>query len=474
MSFSTVNRNKRARFGWVMYDWANSVYNLVITTAIFPIYFHATAEQVAVRTEVVDGASNAVVNFMGMEIKSISLMSLALSFSYILIAIASPLLGAIADYGGNKKKYMIAFCGIGSLGCSMMYFFEPSTFHLGFWLFAVAAFGYAGGNIFNDAFLPEIAEPKDFDKLSARGYSMGYIGSVLLLMFNLTLIMFPQWYFDVDSRYEEILAKGSGIDAETAMKMAKDSFAGIASRISFLTVGIWWFGFAQITFWSLKDVKPDYQPKNLIRKGVVELKGVLRQLNTLPLLKRYMLAFFFFNMGIQTVVYMASSFGTVELGMSSSELIISVLLIQFLGIAGAYALAWVSRKLGNFKALMIGIVIWMGVCIGAFFVEDANGFYVLAFFVGMVMGGMQALSRSTYSKLIPETRDTASFFSFFAIIDKIAIVFGTLTFGLVSNAIGTRYTLISLVAFFIIGILLLNNLSKDAPPLAGTEMKEKK
>lgn len=457
------NNNKKARWGWAMFDWANSVYSLVITTAIFPIYFHALAKTNAVRIDTdVSGVENAYVNFMGMEIKSISLLSLGVAIAYVIIAILSPILGSIADYSGNKKKYMMAFTGLGSLSCGLMYFFEPSTFFLGFWLFILAAIGYAGGAIFNDAFLPEITTPDKYDRMSARGYALGYIGSVVLLIFNLIMIMMPQFFFDVAGKQAELLAASPGLDPELALTQAAESFTGIASRISFLTVGIWWFGFSMITFYTLKDVKPAHKPKNPVREGIKELRQVLGRLSGLRLMKRYLLAFFFFDMGLQTVMYMASSFGAVELQMSSAELIISVLVIQVVAIAGAYLFAALSKKLGNFKALMYGVGVWIGVCIAAYFVTDAYGFYALGFAVGMIMGGMQALSRATYSKLIPtDSKDTASFFSFFSIVDKIAIVLGTTTFGILSNFIGTKNTIMSLIIFFLIGAYLIWDLSRS-------------
>lgn len=463
MSETHVNRNKRAVFGWTMYDWANSVYSLVITTAIFPLYFNAisASKEVALRIETdATGVENAIVPFMGFELKSISLLSIAIAIAYIIISLISPLLGAIADYSGNKKKFMMFFCGMGSIACGMMFFFESSTYYLGFWLFVIAAIGYAGGTIFNDAFLPEIAKPEEYDRVSARGFAMGYIGSVILLIFNLTMIMMPGLFFDVEGKAASLLADNPSLTKDLALQAAGDSFVPLASRISFLTVGIWWFGFALITFASLKDVKPGLQPGNYLAQGFRELGIVRRKLKDLKWLKRFLLAFFFYNMGLQTVMYLASSFGQVELKMGQSELIISVLLIQLVAVPGSFLFAYMSGKFGNYRALMIGVGIWIGICVGAYFVADANGFYVLGAVVGLVMGGMQALSRSTYSKLVPAGTDNASFFSFYSITDKISVVIGTFTFGVVSQTMGTRNSVIALTVFFALGGYLLYQISK--------------
>ena len=230
------NRNARAVFGWTMYDWANSVYSLTITTAVFPLYFHAMARQVAVNKTEIAAAEiagtrvpEAIVSFAGFEMKSIGMLSMAIAIAYIIISLVSPILGSIADYSGKKKRFMMFFCAMGSLACSSMYFFDNDHFYLGFWLFVIAAIGYAGGNIFNDAFLPEIVEEDQYDKVSARGYSMGYIGSVILLLFNLAMVMKPDLFFSTEGQ------------TEGDLKM-------LASKISFLSVGIWWLGFAMVTF----------------------------------------------------------------------------------------------------------------------------------------------------------------------------------------------------------------------------------
>lgn len=442
-----------------MFDWANSVYSLVISTAIFPIYFHAIARVVAHSGE----GEEAIVTFMGMNLKSVSLLSLGVSLAYVVISILTPLLGAIADYGGHKKKFMMFFTFLGSGSCAALYFFDSDNFYLGFWLFILAAIGFAGGLIFNDAFLPEVAERKDYDRLSATGYALGYIGSVLLLVFNLTMVMMPGWYFDVDGEYAKILAATPDMSPEAAMEAAKGAFSGLASRLAFLSVGIWWLGFSMITYLSLKDTKPAYKPKNYLSSGFRELRKVLTQLKGMRNVKRFLFAFFAFDMGIQTVIYMASSYGSEELKMETAQLIIAILIIQVIAIAGAFLFAALSKRFGNFSALLVGIIIWTMICFIAYFVTDATGFYIMGALVGLVLGGVQSLARATYTKLLPETQDTASFFSFLAITDKVAIVVGTLAFGLLSQWIGIKPAILFLVAFFALGAYLILKIKKEKP-----------
>jgi UMF1 family MFS transporter len=447
-----VNRTKGARIAWAMYDWANSAYSLVITTAIFPIYFHAMARQHPEAR--ITANDEAMVPFLGIHFKSITMLSIAFAIAYSVIAVVSPLLSGIADYSGNKKKFMMFFCLMGSVSCSLMYFFEADTFYLGWWLFILAAIGFAGGLIFNDAFLPEVAEPKDYDRTSALGYSLGYIGSVLLLLFNLTMVLAPGLYFDVEGYKAAQLALG--LDDAAATSATEGHFSAMAARVSCLSVGIWWLVFAQITFFKLKDVKPAYKPKNYVLEGFREMKKVMGSLKHLPALKQYLFAYFCFNMALQTVMLMASSYGSEELHLETTSLIITVLVIQLIAVPGAFLFAASSKRFGNFKTLLGGILIWVAICICAFlFVNDKYSFYALGGVVGLVMGGMQSLARSTYSKLVPKTTDTASYFSFYQITDKIAIIFGTFTFGMVSQFIGTRYSILALVFFFALGAVML-------------------
>lgn len=412
---------------WCFYDWANSVYSLVITSTIFPIYYSAVATN--------PDTKSSIVNFLGFSLESSVLFSYAVSAAFLIIAVLSPILTSIADYSGRKKLFMQLFCYLGSLSCVGLYFFTRDTFTLSVILFVLASIGFSGSIVFYNAYLPEIATEDQFDKLSARGFSMGYIGSVLLLIFNLAMILKPEWF---------------GIAADNK---------SLPPRIAFLTTGLWWFGFAQYSFYHLPGNLYNRKPQgSWILNGFKELQKVLSQVKQLPMLKRFLLAFFFYNMGVQTVMYVATIFGIEELHLEDSALILTILIIQLVAIAGAYAFAFLSGKYGNIRALIVAVVIWIGICVGAYFIRGEMDFYVLAAVVGTVMGGVQSLSRSTYSKLIPaHTIDHASFFSFYDVTEKISIVLGTLAYGLVAQLTGSmRNSILALIIFFVLGLILLS------------------
>ncbi len=429
--------NKKIIRAWTMYDWANSAYSLVITSALFPIYFHA----------ITTTDNNNMVKFMGRTYNSDSLQTYAISFAFLLIAAISPILSSIADYSGRKKRFMYFFSTLGAISCAALFFFDSlDTLWIGVLGSILAAIGYAGSIVFYNAFLPEIAEIKDQDKVSARGFAMGYIGSSLLLIFSLTMILFPQWYGNIES--------------------------GTATRLAFLLVGLWWFGFAQYTFHYLPHNVYDQKPRGrYIFNGYLELKKVWFELRHSKRLKTFLLSFFFYNMGVQTVMYVATLFGDGELHLPSSILIAIILIIQFVAIGGAFLFSSLSKRFGNIYSISISLIIWVGICIGAYFcdkrfgVDEQTMFMILAAVVGLVMGGIQSLSRSTYSKLLPETKDHASYFSFYDVCDKLGTVLGTFAFGYINEISGSmRNSIIVLAVFFIIGLILLLRMRKEKSP----------
>ncbi len=431
-----------------MYDWANSAYSLVIVSAIFPIYFE----------KVTSAGGSEMVSFLGMQFVNSALFSYLISFAFLIIAIVSPMLSGIADYGGYKKRFMQMFCYLGSISCAALFFFQSVDDLLyGAIFFVLASVGFAGSIVFYNSFLPEIAEPKDHDRISARGFAMGYIGSSLLLIFNLLMIMMPQLFFDVSGYAQELVSLNPELSLETANEQATSHYAGFSTKISFVLVGVWWAGFAQITFAALPtNIHNRKSEGNIFLKGYRELMKVWEQLNDTPRLKIYLAAFFFSSMGVQTVMYVATLFGVKELSMETSELIITLLLIQFVAIGGAFLFSWLSSKFGNVRALIIANVVWICICIGAYFVTETNSFYMLAFVVGMVMGGIQSLSRSTYSKLLPKTTDHASYFSFYDVCERVGVVLGTLMYGMIEESTGSmRNSVIALVSFFVVGVILL-------------------
>jgi UMF1 family MFS transporter len=419
--------NKKVQRAWVMYDWANSVYSLVITSTIFPVYYNSV-------TKGVDGSDT--VSFFGWEVINTVLYSYSISFSFLVIALLAPLLSGIADASGNKLNFMKFFVYLGSLSCISLFFFTGENLEFGIICSVIASVGFSGSIVFYNSYLPEIAKEEEFDMLSAKGFAFGYIGSVILLIFNLLMIQQPDWF-----------------------GMPTGSFA---PRFSFLVTGIWWIGFAQIPFRALpnnpykKSISADY-----LLKGYREINAVFKELRAMPVVNRFLASFFFYSMGVQTVMYLAASFGDKELGMPGDQLILTVLIIQLVAIGGSYFFAFVSRRFGNKTSMVIMILIWMGICVAAYFVNSVYQFYTLAFVVGLVMGGIQSLSRSTYAKLIPTTTtDHASFFSFFDLTEKVAVVLGTATYGAIEQLTGSmRNSALFLVLFFVLGMIFLSRLN---------------
>jgi MFS transporter, UMF1 family len=419
---------------WSMYDWANSAYNLVITSTIFPAYY------IAITTKA-SGAEQDYVSFFGWKVINSSLLNYALALAYLIIAFLSPILSSIADYKGNKKQFMKLFCYLGSAACCGLFFFESGRIELGIILSIIAAVGYCGSLVFYNAYLPEIAAPEDQDRVSAQGFSYGYTGSVLLQIICLIFVLKPEW-FGIQDR-------------------------SLSPRISFLLVGLWWLGFAQITFRTMPNNKPSVQDRahNVLYSGFAELKKVWQQIKHMPVLKTYLAAFFFYSMGVQTVMLAAAEFGKkeiykikdgVKVPMETSDLIITILLIQLIAIGGAMLMAKLSNKFGNLKVLLFTVILWISICIIAYFTYTDVQFYLLAVLVGLVMGGIQSISRSTYSKLMPETRDTTSFFSFYDVTEKIAIVIGMFSFGLIEHITGNmRNSIFALTIFFAFGFVFL-------------------
>ncbi len=422
--------DKKVENAWAMYDWANSVYHLVITSTIFPIYY----------TSVTNTASGKV-DFLGLKFVPDALYVDALSFAFLVIAAISPLLSGIADYRGNKKSFMKFFCYMGALACSAMYYFTASNLWLGIVLVIFACIGYAGSIVFYNAYLPEIVEPHDQNRVSAKGFALGYIGSSILLILNLVMVLKPS------------LIGLSGTDA-----------VGTATRWSFITVGVWWVLFAQITFYYLPTNPFGEVRKNeghTIWKGYQELRKVWYLLKETKRLRRFLIAFFVYNTGVRTIMLVANLFGSDTLHLKSSELIGIILVIQFVAVGGAYAFSYIAKKRGDVFMLKVATFVWIGVCIGAYFTFTAMQFYALAFVVGIVMGGIQALSRSTYSKLLPETEDHASFFSFYDVCENIGSVLGLFLCGWVIQLTGSmRNSIAFLLSFFILGFIFLNRIPK--------------
>ena len=424
--------SKKVVNGWAMYDWANSVYNLVITSTIFPAYYEAVTG---------DGNENTLIDKIKIgnyEFSNTALYNYILAIAFVIVAIMSPILSSIADYRGNKKQFLRFFCTMGSLSCASLYFFDNDHIMGGLISVIIACVGFWSSLVFYNSYLPEIAAPEDRDRISAKGFMMGYIGSVLLQIICFVFVLKPELF---------------GITV------------GKASQISFLLVGVWWVSFGWLAISRLpasKGVKGAHS-KNLFTQGYKELHKVWLELKTQPLLKQFLLSFFFYNMGVQTIMLAATLYGKSELNIPTTNLIIAILIIQLVAIPGAHLMAKLASKWGNFNTIMVAILIWIGGCIIGYYLPR-NGlipFYGLSIIVGFVMGGIQSVSRSTYSKLMPETHDTTSYFSFYDVTEKVAIVSGMFSFGFINEITGSqRNSVLALCIFFIIGFVLLYRTSK--------------
>ena len=410
---------------WCLYDCANSAYTLIITSTIFPIYYESITE-----TE-----NSDIVTLFGFEFINTALYTYSIAFAFSLIAALSPLLSGIADYSGNKKRFMQFFCYLGSLSCAMMFFFTADKLWFGILMVILACIGSAGSIVFYNAYLPEVARTEQQDSVSARGFSTGYLGSTILLIICLTMLIEPQWYGNISP--------------------------DMASRVSFILVGIWWFAVAQIPFYYLPLNKRAFKPTNYLFKGYKELIKVFGLLKQNKRLKRFLIAFFVYNMGVQTVILVATLFGKKEIHMGSYQLLFTILTLQIVAIIGAVTFSIISKYIGNIITLQLATLIWIGVCVGAYFVHTITNFYIIAIFVGLVMGGIQALSRSTYSKMLPASVDHTSFFSFYDVCEKVGIVCGMFLFGFIEEETADmRDPIISLIVFFILGFLLLTRVPR--------------
>lgn len=419
-----MRNNKSTIKAWAMFDWSNSAYNLVITSTIFPAYY-------TIITTTQENGDKVV--FFGRVFTNTALSNYALSVAYLIMAFVLPILSSIADYRGNKKVFMKAFTYLGSFACAGLFFFKLETLEFGIICFVLAAIGYIGGMMFNNSYLPEIASVDQQDRVSAKGYAYGYVGSVILQIICFVFVLKPELFGIMD--------------------------ASLPARLSFLLVGIWWISFSQIPFKKLPAGSPNFDKmsKLNVKSGFEELAKVWHQLKEMYFLKRFLLAFFFYSMGVQTIMLVAAGFGEKVLKLGTSKLIAIILIIQLVAIVGALIISYLAKKYGNIQVIIALVIVWIAICAGAYHIENEQQFFALAVVVGLVMGGIQSISRSTYSKFLPEnTPDTASFFSFYDVTEKLAIVIGLFSFAYIEEFTGSmRNSALSLASFFLIGLILL-------------------
>lgn len=419
-----AKNNKKLIRSWAMFDWANSAYNLVITSTIFPVYY------TAITTTKEHGD---VVNFFGLEIVNTALSNFALAAAYLLMSFSLPFISSYADAKGLKKQIMKFFTYVGAIACMCLFFFKLETLEIGIICFALAAMGYIGGVLFNNSYLPLLATVDQQDRVSAQGFAFGYIGCVTLQILCFIVVLKPEWFGITDP--------------------------SLPARISFLMVGLWWLGFSMIPFKYLPKIEAtgNNVGKNFVQNVRDEFSHVIQKIKGIPEIKQFLPAFFFYAIGVQTLMIVASSFGEKILHLGAERLIATILLIQLVAILGAFLMSYLSKIFGNIKVLIVVVMIWIAICIAAFYLSTPMQFYIIAALVGLVMGGIQSLSRSTYSKLIPtDIKDTTAFFSFYDVTEKVAIVIGLFSFGLIEQVThNIRYSALVLSLFFVIGLLLL-------------------
>ena len=427
--------DKKLLRAWASYDWANSVYFLVISSTIFPLYYgYICGDQTHLEV-------------FGMRIKNTALISYVTALAFVVIALWSPILSGIADYMGNKKRFMQFYCYLGAASCVGLYWFDIQNIYWGLSFYFLALVGAWSSLVFYNSYLPDIAFPNQQNKISARGFALGYIGSVLLLLVNLFMVLKPEVFGIVGEEGEESL---------------------MAMRYSFISVGIWWFSFSHIAFYYLpRGNKDKIYTKDIFFNGYRELKSVWKSLKNLHFLKRYLGAFFVFSMALQTVMLVAAYFGEEEILWSAEEkttgLIVSILLIQIIAIFGALMSSKLANRLGNIKTLILLNAIWVMLCVSAYFIYEPIEFYIVAGFVGLCMGGIQSVARSTYSQLIPETIDTTSYFSFYDVAETVGLVLGMLMYATVDQVTGSmRNAILFFVVFFFVGAILLIRLERSS------------
>ena len=418
-----AKNNKKTIWAWCMFDWANQSYNMVIISTIFPAYFVGITAL----------HNKGVVTFFGHQYANTVLSTYVLAFSYLIVVVLLPILTSIADYRGAKKSYLQLFTWMGSLACAGLFLMkEGQPFEFPLICYALASVGYCGGFVFYNSYLPQIATVDQQDAVSAKGFIYGFVGSVVVQLICLVPIQFHD-SFGITEDY--------------------------GARISFLIVGIWWIGFAVIPFLKLPKGVPNAGSHNynVFTGGFKELAKVFKKVKQMPLLKRFLGAFFFYSVGVQTIMLVAANFAAKELHMKDDSLIPIILVIQLLAVVGALVTSKSSEKYGNVKTLIGLVAIWTVICCCVYFVTTVKQFYFAAVVVGLVMGGVQSLSRSTYSKYLPPNiPDTASFFSFYDVTEKISIVVGLFAFAFVeAQTHEMRNSALTLDCFFATGLFLL-------------------
>jgi MFS transporter, UMF1 family len=408
---------------WAMYDWAASAMQTTIMVAVFPIYFVKVA-----------GANLA-------EGGATQRLATVNSLALFIIAVLSPILGAVSDYRGNKKRQLAGFMALGIAAILGMFFIQRGDSGLASTLFTLSLIGVAGSFVFYEALLPHIARPGEIDRLSTAGYALGYVGGGLLLALNLAWIQHPEWFG---------LPSGPGLSP---------SQATLPVRLAFLSVALWWLIFSLPLFRRVPEPPPrleldERRDENPVKVALIRLAETFRELRVYRNAFLMLLAFLIYNDGIQTIIKMATAYGT-EIGIGQNALIGAILLVQFIGIPCSFLFGMLAGKIGTKRALYLGLAAYTVISLLGYYMKTAAHFYLLAALVGMVQGGTQALSRSLFASMIPHHK-SGEFFGFFSVFEKFAGIFGPLIFaGTIAATGSSRNAILSVILFFVVGALLL-------------------
>jgi MFS transporter, UMF1 family len=407
-----LKKDKKTQLSWALYDFGNSAFATTMLAAILPIFYSSVAANT-----IDDGLATSYWGY-------------ANSIAVLIVAILAPILGAIADFSAAKKKFLRFFAFMGMIASVSLAFTGEGDYIFVAVLFIIGSIGFSGANIFYDAFLPEVADDDDIDKVSSKGFALGYVGGGILLLINVVMILKPALF---------------GLDVVGAMK------------VSFAMVGIWWLIFSIPLLRNIHDEKrqPVKRDKAYIAIGFSRIGNTFKEIKQFKQLLLFLFAFWLFNDGISTIIRMATIYGT-EIGIGQNDLIVALLITQFVGIPSTFFFGWLAGKISPKRALMITLFVYLGIVILGYFMNSAIHFYILATIVGLVQGGAQALSRSIYGRMVPANKK-GEFFGFYGISSKFSAVFGPFLFGFVGQLTGnSRYGILSLIFFFIAGIIILS------------------
>jgi len=423
----TMTYDRKRVYSWALYDWANSAYATTVMAGFFPVFFEEYWSAYPDSTTDIFrvGMTNSIA-------------------SLVIVALA-PVLGAIADTGGMRKKFLFSFAALGLLSTGALSLVAQGQWVLALVLFGFGTIGFSGANIFYDALIVVVAPKKELDYVSALGFAVGYLGGGILFAINILMTKYPEAFGLADSSQ--------------------------AVRISFVTVAVWWAVFSIPIFLFVKEPKAAQKVavRGVVLGGFRQLRDTFRKVRKLRTVFVFLLGYWFYIDGVDTIVRMASIYG-LSIGFDPEDVVIALLLVQFVGFPAAIAFGHLGERIGTKRAIFGGLFVYVGITIFAFFMDQTEEFYVLAVVVGLVQGGVQSLSRSMYARLIPHSK-AAEFFGFYNMLGKFAAVIGPALMGIVGKLTGDpRLSILSIISLFIVGAGFLYMVDEKAGEAAAQEL----